>query len=347
MLLTLGVVAFPFLSFRFLSFPFLPFMLRCFCRSMSFLPSSVNYIDIGANLLSEEYSGIYHAGKSKHAPDVEKVLERAKSVGLSKIIVTVGQLADCASAVQLVKKYSNCYFTVGIHPTRTNLFNCDEEERKRIVAQLEEFITEGVSLKKCVAVGECGLDYDRLNFADKETQLKHFPLHLDLAEKYQLPLFLHDRNSGKDLLNLLTQHRGKFKGGVIHSFDGSIDLMQDYIKLGLSIGINGCSLKTEENCAAIKVLPLESLMIETDAPYCAIKPTHYSYKYVKTHFNSVKVEKYSSSEGSTMALVKNRNEPCTIVQIVEVIAAIKQLSIEEVAQAAYNNTIELFFSKQP
>jgi TatD DNase family protein len=197
-------------------------------------------------------------------------------------------------------------------------------------------------LNKCVAIGECGLDYDRLHFAPKHIQLKHFERHFQLTEQFNLPLFLHDRNTGQEFLEIIKKNRHRFTGGVVHSFTGSIELMKQYLDLGLFIGINGCSMKTEENCAAVLELPLASLMLETDSPYCQIKSTHYSYKFIKTKFRTIVPEKYNNN---TKTLIKMRNEPCSLIQILEAVAGIKGISIEQLAKAAHENTNKLFFHK--
>ncbi len=77
--------------------------------------------------------------------------------------------------------------------------------------------------EKCVAIGECGLDYDRLEYSSKESQLKHFPLHFDLAFKYKLPMYLHNRNTGNDFIEIVKANRKKFNKGVVHSFTGTLD----------------------------------------------------------------------------------------------------------------------------
>lgn len=148
---------------------------------------------------------------------------------------------------------------------------------------------------KCVAIGECGLDYDRLEYSSKETQLKNFPLHFDLAEKYKLPMYLHNRNTGDDFFKIVKENRHKFKSGVVHSFTGTDEELQKILDLDLYVGVNGCSLKTEANLETIKKIPLNRLMIETDAPYCEIRQTHASFQFVQSKFQSVKKEKYQQS----------------------------------------------------
>lgn len=110
---------------------------------------------------------------------------------------------------------------------------------------------------------ECGLDYDRLFFSPKDVQLRHFALHFDLAAKHGLPLFLHDRNTSGDFLRIMRAHRHRVPGGVVHSFTGTAGEAKEYLDMGLQLGINGCSLKTEENLAVVRGLPLDRLLLET------------------------------------------------------------------------------------
>ena len=126
--------------------------------------------------------------------------------------------------------------------------------------------------------------------------------------------------------------------GVVHSFDDTIELATEFIELGFYIGINGCSLKTDENLQVVKDIPLDKILLETDCPYCEIKNTHTSMKYVTTKFEPKKQEKkYERGK-----MVKGRNEPNQIIQIVEVIAGIKNVSVEEVATTCYENTCKLY-----
>ena len=161
---------------------------------------------------------------------------------------------------------------------------------------------------KCVAIGECGLDYDRLHFSNKETQLSVFPQHFALAEATGLPMYLHSRNTNGEFAEIVRNNRSRFSTGVVHSFTGDAQELQELLSLDLFIGINGCSLKTEENIQIVRQIPIEKMMLETDCPYCEIRKSSPAYPYIRTHFQYKNKEKYSSE-----CLVRGRNEPCTIM----------------------------------
>ena len=129
-----------------------------------------------------------------------------------------------------------------------------------------------------------------------------------------MPLFLHSRAAASDFEDQLRQRLDKLpKRGVVHSFTGTLEEMQNIVALGFDVGINGCSMKTEENLAVVKEVPLERIQIETDGPWCDMRPSHASAKFLKDAPplpKAVKKEKWTSE-----AMVKGRNEPCTISQV--------------------------------
>lgn len=194
-----------------------------------------------------------------------------------------------------------------------------------------------------VAFGEIGLDYDRLFLSPKETQLKYFLSQMELATELRMPLFLHSRACHEDFERIMKANLDKLpKRGLVHSFTGTIDEMQSLVAMGFDIGVNGCSLKTEENLAVIKELPLDRLQIETDGPWCEIRPSHASSQYLKDYDGppmpkGVKKEKWQSG-----LMVKGRNEPVAITQVAHVVARVKGVSTQEVCEAAWHNSVKMF-----
>ncbi|CAO3570889.1 unnamed protein product [Mortierella alpina] len=305
-------------------------------------------IDIGINLTDPMFRGLYH-GKQAHADDLLHVLARAKRAGVVRMIVTAGNLDDCKSAVELIKDLGDLFMTVGCHPTRCSEIESHPEGPEAYFGALKAMLENPDAKQKIVAIGECGLDYDRLHFCPKETQLKYFERQFDLAESTRLPMFLHNRNTGDDFGKLVSAHRSRFTNGVVHSFTGTLEEMQHYIDLGLYIGINGCSLKTEDNLQVAVKVPLDKLLLETDGPWCDIRPTHASFKHLskmtaeeQAMYNPVSKKKERFEEGS---MVKNRNEPCTMGQVLHVMAGLHSMDPVALSDIVYKNTMKVFFPK--
>jgi TatD DNase family protein len=294
------------------------------------------FIDIAVNLTDDMYQGYYH-GKKHHDTDIEVVLERASASGAEKIIITGTTLADSVKAIEMCKmyreqgvlapaagkpnrRYPDLYCTVGIHPTQCSDFQGDEENiseaaaehNSLIIEQLRRVIADGLLAKCVVAVGEIGLDFDRLEFCPKTKQMVGFREQLQLAKEFDLPVFFHNRNSTADFVTVLegflketgyytvpsdssvvtvrSGYRGKCRSvGVVHSFTGTDEELAMVLGVGsgagsgtsaaqpaLYVGINGCSLKTTEGLEAVRGIPLHRLLLETDAPWCGVKNTHAS-----------------------------------------------------------------------
>lgn len=301
----------------------------------------------GANLTDRQFAGNYH-GKTYHDNDLNDVLDRAKENGVEKMLVTGSCLEESKAGIELSRNHPNLlYSTAGVHPCSSLRFENNESGPEDYLKQLREFIKTGKGSIK--AFGEIGLDYDRLNFAPADIQRKYFQWQLDLATEFpELPLFLHSRACHEDFYKMLSPYikQGKLpKGGVVHSFTGTVEEVKELVDLGLYIGVNGCSLKTQENLDVVKEIPLSHLMLETDGPWCEIRPSHASHQqYLKDAplekllpYKSVKKEKFKQG-----MMVKGRCEPCSIVLVAEVIAGVKGVSVEEVAQAAWENTQKVF-----
>lgn len=301
----------------------------------------LRYIDIGINFTDPIFRGLYH-GTQRHDSDFPLILQRAQDVGCQKFMVTGSDLAESKHAIEISKQYPGlCYATVGVHPCSANQFDTHPGGPEALLSALKAVALEAKESGHAVAFGEIGLDYDRLFLTLKDQQLKYFEAQLELAVELQLPLFLHSRAASQDFERLLTAKLEQLpKRGLVHSFTGTIDEMQRLVDLGFDIGVNGCSMKTEENIAVVKQIPLTNLHLETDGPWCEMRPSHASAAYLKDAPplpKAVKKEKFV--EG---CMVKGRNESVAIMHVALAVAGIKGVSVEEVADAAWRNSVKMF-----
>ncbi|XP_052880779.1 uncharacterized protein LOC108465621, partial [Gossypium arboreum] len=202
------------------------------------------------------------------------------------------------------------FCTVGVHPTRCKEFEESGDPKKHFQALLA-LAKEGIQKGKVVAIGECGLDYDRLHFCPPEVQKKYFEKQFELAYATKLPMFLHMRAAAEDFCEIMERNINKFTSGVTHSFTGSAEDRDKLLSFhNMYIGVNGCSLKMAENLDVVRGIPVERMMIETDSPYCEIKSTHAGINFVKSLWPSKKKEKYDKE-----CPVKGRNEPCLVLRV--------------------------------
>lgn len=243
--------------------------------------------------------------------------------------------------ILLIVLAGTCFATVGVHPCSTQDFDNYQGGAEKFLRDLRQLALDAKASGEAVAFGEIGLDWDRLFLSPKETQLKYFEVQLDLAIELQLPLFLHMRSCNDEFTALVRPRLEMLpKRGLVHSFTGTAEEVKSLVDLGFDIGINGCSLKTEENLAVVKEVPLDRLQIETDGPWCEIRPSHASSQYLKDAPaipKAVKKEKWQRG-----LMVKGRNEPTTISLVAHVIARVKGITVEEVCDAAWKNSTTMF-----
>ncbi|BGP55409.1 hypothetical protein JCM8202v2_003012 [Rhodotorula sphaerocarpa] len=265
--------------------------------------------------------------------DLDEILKRARHAGVGMQLLTGDCLEGSKEVLALAQQHQGLYTTIGCHPCRANEMDAFPGGPEAYVKALDDLIVENKG-KRGVAVGEC------------------FPPQLELASKHDLPLFLHSRNCHEDFVSALKSH-GKPLRGVVHSHTGTAEEALDLISLGFYIGVNGCSLKTQENLDAVKALPLDRLMIESDAPWCQIRPSHAShplldeflkrpdYSHLRERYLVPDVKKEKFVRGKA---VKGRNEPNATSQVACVLAALHGVSLEEVADQTRKNTLALFGS---
>lgn len=305
------------------------------------------FIDIGVNLTDAQFQGIYH-GKKVHAPDLDNVVGRARMSGVEKMIITGSSLEESNHALDICRAggpNSGLYCTVGVHPCHTEeIAEKSEPEQAKYLSDLEEMAKADANSIYVKAFGEIGLDYDRFHYASMQTQQKYFKQQLDIATRLDLPLFLHSRACHADFTSILVPYLPKLpRRGVVHSFTGTVKEMLELVELGFYIGLNGCSLKTNENLEVVKQVPLNRLLLETDGPWCEIRPSHASNAHVANHkdndlpYPSVKKEKWTPE-----ALVKGRCEPCSMPLVARVVASVKEVPLDTVVEAAYENSVKLF-----
>jgi TatD DNase family protein len=206
-------------------------------------------VDIGANLTNKAFRA-----------DLDGVIERAAAAGVRPIVVTGTSVEASQAAVELARtRHGLLYATAGIHPHHARTFGpLALAALKRLAASDE-----------VVALGECGLDYNR-NYSPAADQLACFEAQLALAAELGLPLFMHERDAHEPFVALIERWRPKLVRAVVHCFTGDAAELERYLALDLHIGITGwiCDERRgQELKRLVGRIPAERLMIETDAPY--------------------------------------------------------------------------------
>lgn len=206
-------------------------------------------IDIALNLTSSQFNG-------EHA----QVLARAQDVGVRHCLLLASDLEEALQVAELAKLYSSqCCATAGIHPHHAKGYQLEDLESLRPILARSEVI----------AVGECGLDFNR-DFSPREQQASIFEAQLALAAELNMPVLLHERDASQRFIEILTPWRDKLPGAVLHCFTGDRQALHAYLDMGLHIGVTGwvCDERRgQELQALVPSIPLDRLFIETDAPY--------------------------------------------------------------------------------
>lgn len=191
--------------------------------------------------------------------NIDDLMNKLKNRGISTIINNGCNLKTSNEVIELSKKYNNMFFTIGLHP----------QEDLCEINNIIKLIKKNLENSKFVSIGEIGLDY-YWNKENKEEQKKVLEIQLQLAQEYNIPVIIHSRESTGDLLSILRKYKLR---GVIHCFNGSVEVAKEYIKMGYKLGING--IITFKNCKLIEVIKevgIEDIVFETDSPYLTPVP---------------------------------------------------------------------------
>jgi len=262
-------------------------------------------IDIAVNLLHPQFDD-----------DRAEVLNRARAAGVTELLVTATDLDMTGKAIDYCSSH-DLFCTAGVHP----------HDAKEAPADLAIRLARLASSQRVKAIGETGLDFNR-NFSPPEVQQAVFEIHLEVAEEIRLPVFVHDRDSEGAVYRTLSDHADNLTGIVVHCFTGSERDLKRYLALGAHIGITGwiCDERRgEELRSLIGQIPLERLLIETDAPFLLPHDAPSDWHQRHTHGAS-----------------KRRNEPALLPVIAARIARELGLEAAEIEEISTENALRLF-----
>ena len=245
-----------------------------------------------------------HLDMISSGDDIDTAIIRAAACGVTPIITVGIDIASSKKAIRLAAQYDSVYATVGIHPHNV------QELSDRSYVELEKLCRA----PKVVAYGEIGLDYVK-QYAPKDVQLEHYGRQVDLAKKMGLPLVIHDREAHADILHVLNNKAPFPAGGVMHCFSGDWHFALQVLDLGFIISIPG--VVTFTKAAAMQEVaqkvPLDKLILETDAPFLAPEP-----------------------------LRGKKNIPEYVLHTAQKIAELRGLSLGELARTTTENALKLF-----
>jgi len=248
-----------------------------------------------------------HLDDDRYNDDLDDVLIRAKYAGVKKFIIPAADPKTLQKAVEISQRYDGVYFGVGVHPY--DMKNYDEE-------LLKNYITH----PKCVAVGECGLDYYRLEGSDEEKEFEKqqqkevFIAQIKLAKKYKKPLIVHIRDASRDSKELLLKYNASEVGGVLHCYNADEELLS-LSNEGFYFGIGGViTFKNAKKLVnVLPKIPHAKLLIETDSPY--LTPTPHRGE---------------------------RNEPLYTTFVAKKISELLELELSEIEKITTENALKLF-----
>lgn len=243
-----------------------------------------------------------HLMDKKFDNETNSIIQRARENEI-KYITNIGYNEETSRlAVEEAEKDENIFATIGLHPEHCNTEEIDIN-----------FLKELSKSSKVVAIGEIGLDY-HYDGTNRENQKKHFIKQIEIANELGLPVTIHSRDADMDMLQILKQIKIE-KGFVMHCFSSSVEVAKEVLKLGGYISFSGTiTFKNARGLLEVaKLVPLDKILIETDAPYLAPEPNR-----------------------------GRRNEPAFVKYTAQKLADIKEMPLEKFAQVVTENTMRFY-----
>jgi len=257
------------------------------------------HIDIAVNLIG-----------SALEKNIDDVIQRAADQGVSPLIVIGSNLANSEKAIQCSQQYPNKLFcTAGVHPHHASEWHSHSAE------QLKQLASES----QVVAIGECGLDYNR-DFSPRSMQRQAFTRQLALAVELKMPVLMHERDAHADFLAIVKEYRSELTGALLHCFTGDRESMESYLELDMHLGITGwvCDERRGQELAELVIdIPDNRILIETDSPYLLPR--------------SMRPKPKSS-----------KNEPQYLAYISRYIAKLRGQDAKQFSAQTYQNSVDFF-----
>ncbi|MGG0644351.1 TatD family hydrolase [Sporosarcina gallistercoris] len=245
-----------------------------------------------------------HLNDTQYEQDIDQVIQRALDAGVERMVVVGFDRPTINRAMELTEKHSFIYAVVGWHPV--DAIDCTEDDLN--------WIEELAAHPKVVGIGETGLDY-HWDKSPKEVQQELFRKQIRLAQKVELPIIIHNRDATADVVRILQEEEAGITGGIMHCFSGSVETAKQCMEMNFMISLGGpVTFKNAKMPKQVATeIPLEYLLVETDAPYLAPHPHR-----------------------------GKRNEPAFVALVAEQIAELKGISLEEVEKTTTQNAMKLF-----
>ncbi|GMN89685.1 TatD family hydrolase [Francisella sciaenopsi] len=235
---------------------------------------------------------------------LEQIVNNAKTAGVEKIVSIAVAWDEITDIEKITENFDNVYHSVGVHPSELDTYQPSVDD---IIARSQH--------NKCVAIGETGLDYYYNSSDTREAQINKFVNHMQAANEVNKSVIIHTRSAKQDTLDILKSENVEKCGGILHCFTEDYDMAKKALDMGMYISFSG--ILTFKNAKDIqetaKKLPLDRILIETDAPYLTPVP-----------------------------LRGKPNYPEYVKYVAQFLADLKGFSYDEIAKQTYKNTCEVF-----